>query len=186
MGIRRLFTKLVASRAALLFVNGAFVLTILSVGVVGTSDDASPILSSPLARVAQELEADTAKAPTPEKVAELAATYVGQKQPGLALALLDRYPTMKAPEIRLARAHALYANGKASQALAALDDLGATCEARREEDPCPAWVVAKSLNERAFFTEMVRAGIEDPARDPEATEAAFDRSRREVRLVAVR
>lgn len=186
MGFRRLFTKVVASRVALLVVNGAFVFTIAGVGVMGTSGDATPVLAAPLARAGQELEADTAKAPTPEKVAELATTYVERKQPGLALALLDRYPTMKAPEVRLARAHALYANGKASEALAALDDLSATCDANRDEAPCPAWVVAKSLNERAFFAEMVQAGIEDPARDPDATEAAFARSRREVRLVAVR
>jgi len=182
MGIRRIVT----SRALLFLANGAIIATVLGVAILGSSNEASAVMSAPLNGDAQRLEAETATDPTPTNVASLAMTYVDRKQPGLAIALLDRHAEMAVPEIRLARARALYADGKAHEALGVLDELASQCDDSQASDPCPTWVVMKSLHERAFFSEMVRAGIEDPARDPEGTQAAFERSNREVGLVAVR
>jgi len=174
------------NRVVLFAANGLLVATILGFGLVGMSGDATPVLAAPLAEDAQRLEAETATDPTAQNVAELANTYLDQHQPGLAIALLDRHKALQSPEVSLARGRALYADGQAHAALAVLDELTTRCETRGSSDPCASWVVMKSLNERAFFAEMVEAGIDDAAKDPVGAQAAFERSRREVRLVAVR
>lgn len=173
-------------RTAFFIANGFAVATVVGASFVGLSGDATPVLTAPLAVEAQTLEAETAKAPTSENVAALANVYLDRKEPGLALALLDRHNTLESPETSLARGRALYADGQARAALSVLDDLSIACEETRATNPCPSWVVTKTLHERAFFSEMVAAGIDDAAKDPIGAQAAFERSRREVRLVAIR
>jgi len=180
------FGRLSTHRKLLLVANAAIFAVIGGALGVGVNGEAAPVLRAPLAREARQLEADAALNPTPESVALLADTYVHGGQPGLAIAILNRSGTPEAPETALAKSHALYASGKAREALETVEALAARCDERQNADPCPTWIVAKAFHERAFFSEMVSAGIDDPLVDPEATQAAFERSRREVRLVAIR
>jgi hypothetical protein len=68
--------------------------------------------------------------------------------------------------------------------LAVVRDARDACEASAES--CSAWQFAKAERQRAFLEQVVAAGIEDPLAEPEATRAAYERSAREVRLVAMR
>jgi hypothetical protein len=173
-------------RKALLVANAAvFAFVGIAFGIGGTGE-AAPVLRAPLGTDAQRLESQAALEPTSANVAALADTYLDRGQPGLAVSLLDRHAA-DGPETQLARGRALYASGHAKEALSTIEDLLADCEERVSPSaPCATWVVIKGIHERAFFEEMVRSGIDDAALDPEATQAAFERSRRQMGLVAVR
>jgi hypothetical protein len=174
--------RFISRRTALLAANAGIFATVAAVAVLGTSSDARPVLGTPLPRDTQQLEAETALDPSSAKVAQLATAYLDDRQPGLALSLLERHSSDGTPEVVLARGRALYANGRTEEALAVADHLSEMCDSGE----CPAWVAMKGLHLQAFLSEMVRAGIDDGARDPAATQAALARSHREVRLVAIR
>jgi hypothetical protein len=145
------------------------------------------------------LEDRAALAPDVDTVGKLAAAYLDREQPGLASAVIERSsPAVRsAPEIAHLYARALLHRGKVPEALAIARQVESTCEAsidppaahrdsREAKNACPAWLLARSVRQLAFLEEMSAAGIEDPATNPDGTRAAFDRSSREIRFVAMR
>jgi hypothetical protein len=130
------------------------------------------------------LETEAALDPGSAAVAELATAYLERDQPGLASAVIEKAPraVRERPEIAHLEARALFHRGRARQALALARDVQASCDG----DRCAPWLVAKSTRHLAFLEEVVAAGIDDPELDRAATRAAYDRSAREVRLVAMR
>ncbi len=184
--MRAFFGRWMLNRKALLAVNaGAFALIGAGLGF-GTSGDATPVLKTPLASEQRALEAQAALDPTPESVARLAETYVERGQPGLALALLDRFGPSDAPEPLLARAQALFTAGRTREALAYIEGIASSCDSATNP-PCPTWVVAKKsprarVLPRRWSTQA--STIRQPT--PSQRQAAFERSKREVRLVAIR
>jgi hypothetical protein len=86
------------------------------------------------------------------------------------------------PEVAQLYARALFHRGHAREALAIARDASTACDS----GSCPAWLVAKTTRQVAFFEQVVAAGIDDPQHDPAATLAAYERSAHEVRLVAMR
>jgi hypothetical protein len=75
------------------------------------------------------------------------------------------------------------------EALAMARDARDTCADEVESRPsgaCSAWLLAKSARQIAFLEEIVASGIADPSADPEATLAAYERSTRALRIVAMR
>lgn len=131
------------------------------------------------------LEARVAEAPANvSDVVALVTAYLDRQQPGLASAVLEKAP----PEVRahalVAHLHArtLFRRGRAREALAVARQASDTCEA----GACPAWLVANTTRQVAYFEQVVAAGIDDPETDPDATRAALRRSTHPVRLVAMR
>ena len=133
----------------------------------------------------KELEATAAISPTAPAVARLASAYLERDQPGLATAVIEKAPqeVQRQPEVGQLHARALYGRGKAREALAVARDAYDRCDGER---PCAPWLVAKTSQQVAFLEQVVAAGIEDPQANPEATLAAYERSTREVHLVAMR
>ncbi len=138
------------------------------------------------------LEERAALSPDADSVAKLASAYLDRDQPGLASAVLQKAPpaVQAAPEIAHLQARALLHRGKVPEALAMARQVEAACDASMESgEPtraCPAWLLARSARQLAFLEEMSSAGIEDPGMNPEGARAAYDRSAREVRFVAMR
>jgi hypothetical protein len=175
----------------LLLANGVTMGGLAWMSVVGIHREAGQVLKSDGSEIAR-LEDEAALTQKPGPVAELAAAYLDRDQPGLASAVIERAPARVRNEPRVAtlEARALYGRGQAREALAVArsvqESLGKVCGESSASDACPTWLVAKSTHQLAFLEEVVAAGIDDPYSDPDATRAAYERSTRAVRLVAVR
>jgi hypothetical protein len=132
-----------------------------------------------------KLEAQAAIAPADTgSVAALAGAYLDRDQPGLATAVIEKAPRQvrERPEVGQLYARSLFLRGRTREALMVARDASEACG----EGSCPAWLVAKTARQVAFFEQVVAAGINDPQEDPAATRAAYERSVHEVRLVAMR
>ena len=136
------------------------------------------------------LEERAALAPGTGTVGKLAAAYLDREQPGLASAVIEKAsPAVRAtPEISHLYARALLHRGKVPEALAIARQVESACEASIDASnrDCPAWVMARNARQLAFLEEMSAAGIDDPAINPDGARAAYDRSARQVRFVAMR
>ena len=175
----------------MLLANGLILAGISWMCVVGEQHEARAVLpaSSSASGDVTELEAEVGLGATTASVAKLATAYLDRDQPGLASAVIERAPeeVRQRPEIAQLHARALFGRGHARQALAVARSVNATCDASSAgRIGCPPWLVAKATHQVAFLEEVVAAGIDDPYADPDATVAAYERSNREVRLVAVR
>lgn len=164
--------------------NGVFLVGAVFVLGFGFKEEAAPILSEPLAAETQSLEAEAAHTPSAATLKSLASAYLDRHQSGLALSVLERYPDVSSPELSEIRARALVAQGEGQKALNVLRGLSNACEDGTAA--CPNWLLAKTLRQQAFLEELVGAGIDDVASDPAATRQAYERSDRQVRLVALR
>lgn len=133
------------------------------------------------------LERDVAKYPSTQNVGALATAYLERNQPGLASAVLENAPKaiQQSPEIAYLSARSSFLRGKVSQALAAAEQVKLAC-GDAVQQRCPAWLVAKTERQLAFFREMNALGIENPYENPELTRAAYERSSHELRTVAMR
>jgi hypothetical protein len=131
------------------------------------------------------LESQAAIAHDARSVAALAGAYLDRGQPGLATAAIEHAsPEIQSrPEVAQLHARALFHRGRVRQALAVARDAADACS---DAASCPPWLLAKTARQVAFFEQVVAAGIDDPNDNPEATRAAYERSAREVRLVAMR
>lgn len=130
------------------------------------------------------LEARYAAAPTAENVVALASALLDHEQPGLASAAIDAAPrhVRELPEVVHLEARALFRRGRAADALVAAERVSAACA----HGGCAPWLEAKAARQVAFLEQVVAAGVDDPREDPAAVRAAYERSTRAVRLVAVR
>lgn len=184
-------------RRAKLLVNGLVIAAAIGMFVHGTKTGASGLIpSQPRAPIATDsslaaLEERAALAPDVESVGKLASAYLERDQSGLASAVIQKAsPTVRAtPEIAHLYARALLHRGKVPEALAMARQVEATCEESLDSEgrgTCPAWLIARSARQLAFLEEMSSAGIEDPGMNPDGARAAYDRSSRHVRFVAMR
>lgn len=176
-------------RRSLLVTNIAILAGIGWMLAQGTEHKPTPILPSVPTSVNElslaTLEAKVALSPTPADVAALASAYLERDQPGLASALIEKTPRelRASVDVSLAQSRALFRRGLLRQALAVSRETHEACE--RSTLPCTAWQFAKVERQRVFLEQVVSAGIEDPQAEPEATRAAYERSKRIVRLVAM-
>lgn len=131
------------------------------------------------------LEASAATSPDAKAIAGLASAYLDRDQPGLASAVIEKAPAhvRSKPEVAEVYARALFHRGHAREALAVVRDASERCA---ESGACATWLLAKTSRQVAFLEQVVAAGIDDPAANPEGTRAAYERSTHEVRLVAMR
>jgi len=133
-----------------------------------------------------DLERQAAQAPdSTSTVAALAGAYLEREQPGLATAVIEKAPRQvrEQPQVAVLYARALFHRGRTRDALAVARDAGEACG---DSPSGPTWLLAKTARQVAFFEQVVAAGIDDPLDDPGGTRAAYERSAREVRIVAMR
>ena len=165
--------------------NVAALSAVIGTMTVGTETAATPLISghSEVADLSA-LEASAAKEPTEESVQALAQAYLAHRQPGLAIAVLQRAPAdiASSPSIRLLEARGQFGLGETNKAQHALRSLAADCQA----EPCAPAVRAQTDHYLALVSEVVGAGISDPDLDADATKVAFSKGSRAVQLVAMR
>ena len=172
-----------------LIANGLVLAGIGWMCLLGTQQRAAAVLPPLADKDVSALEDHAALSPDAASIARLATAYLDRDQPGLASAVIDRSPAelRERPEIAQLQARALFGRGRASEALAVAKGARDSCSDEvTGRIGCAPWLVAKTTRQLAFLEEVVAAGIEDPYADPDATLAAYERSVREVRLVAMR
>lgn len=179
-------------RSALLVCN-AFVLTAVAwLALVGPSTPSKSLMpkSAKTTQVSvanfATLEEQAALAPSVDSVSKLASAYVDHGQPGLACAVIERSERSIRSDLAVADVHAraLFHRGQPRQALAVVEEALMTCD--NGEKSCRNWQANKARGQVAFLHEVVVGGIEDPAADPSALRAAYERSTKKVGLVAMR
>lgn len=143
-----------------------------------------PMRSAPALGDIPALEARAARSSTASNVVALAAAYLDRDQPGLASAVIEKAPreVQARPEVAQLKARALFHRGHAREALAVAEEARAACA----QTECPAWIAAKTARHVALLEQVVAAGIDAPRSDPTATRAVYERSPREIRIVAMR
>ncbi len=164
-----------------LLLNGVVLTGVLTLLLGDAGARPAPVVSE-LDSTLAELEVAAAKAPTPERVGELATAYMDRKQPGLAQAVLDRHSEMAGVALSQARSRAALARGDVAEAARLNELVLATCEG--PGDGCTAAVVGRALQQAAYLRSLERAGIDDPGSEPGAARQALAVSRREVALAA--
>lgn len=174
-------------RLGLLAANGFVLAGIAWMVAFGPNLRASrlvPLRAAPSLGDLPALETRAGAEPTPANLTALATAYLDQGQPGLASAVVENAPrrVRELPGIAHLEARALFRRGLVNEALAVAMQASNVCAA----GDCPPWLSAKTTRQVAFLTQIVAAGIDDPLADPAATRAAYERSTREVRLVAMR
>jgi hypothetical protein len=167
--------------------NGVLLVGLVTIGLSAGRTNVRPLVGEAFAADVAQLEVAAAREPSAHAVRALAAAYLDRNEPGLASAALGRVATEDRhdPALGYLEARALYAQGHASEALAVLSGVERTCAAGADAAACPAWLVAKTSRQVAFLRALGEAGVEDPARAPEAALAALERSRRQSRVVAI-
>jgi len=113
-------------------------------------------------------------------VLTLARGFLNRGSPGLALAVLERSPSVAQGSAAGAdvTATALMNAGKNRQALAMTRQALALCEA----GSCEANVAARAARREELLEAVLAVGIEDMDSDPEAVERAYHRALRRVQL----
>ncbi len=170
----RLLTKLA---------NGLVLAGVASMALVAGRTNVRPLVAEALAVDVQTLEISAAREGSADAVRQLAGAYLDRNEPGLATAVLEgAAPAVRRePGVAWVEVRALYARGRASEALAVLRTVERSCE----DDGCPTWLRAKASRQSAFLEALQHAGVEDPAAQPELAQAALERSRRQGRVVAI-
>lgn len=163
----------------------AVAVAVLGAHFVSAEQGAAPVVPLAQADGLAELESLAATQATPRELSALALAYLERGQPGLATASIEHAPaaTQAEPMVATVYASALLRRGLPSDALRVARGAQDTCS---DDLSCPAWMRAKTRRQVAFLDEVVRAGVVDPEREPAAMMAAYERSAREVGLVAMR
>jgi hypothetical protein len=173
----------------LVVANGLALAGIGYLALGGAQLTARPVVDQTLACEFDSLEIAAAQKRDAGSITSLAGAYLERDQPGLATTVIESASSevRQRPEVAQLHARALFGRGHAREALAVARGVADSCDPDvADHAPCPAWLVAKSTRQLAFLEEVVAAGIDDPQADPAATMAAYERSSREVRLVAMR
>lgn len=168
--------------------NGLVLVGVASMGMMAGQTGVQPLVSTALAAEVGPLEAEVARGGSPDAVRQLATAYLDRNEPGLATAVLEGVPveTRRDPGVAYAEVRALYARGRASEALAVLRSVERACQdGARGDGGCPLWLAAKVSRQATFLEALRDAGVEDPAAQPELARAALERSRRQGRVVAI-
>lgn len=160
--------------------NGLLVGGALVSGLMQGQGSTAPVIADQTKLATLEKEAGAN--PDEAQLATLAQGYLDQRQPGLALSLLERPGVPSTARLDQVRATAYLAQGEGFHAL----ELTRAVAERCEVEVCPAWLVAKAARQDAFLTALLEQGVVDPAQDATATAHALAKSQIAVQLVAVR
>lgn len=132
------------------------------------------------------LEDKAAAEPTdPARVRELAQAYLDARQPGMAMATIERAPTSvrENPTVEHLYARALLDQGRSADALAAEHRVLARCsEPLPGAQPCSSYLIASATRRADILAQLVQLGIEDANAHPEASSLAYLNATRQVSL----
>jgi hypothetical protein len=116
---------------------------------------------------------------------ELAQAYLDARQPGMALATVERAPAAirTDPKVEHIYARALLDQGRSADALAAERRVLARCADPSVDAPaCSTYLIASATRRADILEQLVELGIEDANAHPEASSLAYQNATRQVSL----
>ncbi len=125
----------------------------------------------------------------PERVRALAQAYIDARNPGLAVALVERSSREVRDDVRVrhAYARALLDEGRSEEALRAertvLVACGPLAEGSRAAEGCDPFILASAARRVEILKELVSRGVEDAEAHPEETLVAYQNATREARVM---
>lgn len=155
----------------------------------GTTQREKPVVGDRHAGAVADHEQAAAESPAdPDKLRALAQAYLDARQPGMAVATLERAP---APARALASVEHLYARalvdqGRAGDALSAERRVLARCApeaatgSSSTDVTCTSWLVAAATRRASLLEQLVQLGVEDAKANPEASSIAYMNATRQV------
>ena len=129
---------------------------------------------------ARTLEAKYAAHRDATSLRELAQGYLDAGAPGLALSAIEGAPKPLQTDVRVEHtyARALIDSGRATDALAAEEDVLRNCD----KDGCDSWLLASAMRRADILRELEKLGIDDAQAHPESAAVAYHAATREARL----
>jgi hypothetical protein len=114
----------------------------------------------------------------------LAEGYLDARQPGMAVGAIERAASTlrAAPELEHVYARALFAEGRATDALRVERRVVVACRERPRDAPCSESLQAQSARRIAMLEKLEAFGIEDAPQHPRATHLAYVAATRPVAL----
>ena len=166
--------------------NVAVLLAIGAIWLCGTTQREKPVVGDlHSSRVASQEEAAAQSPNDPVKVRELAQAYLDARQPGMALATVERapLPVRTDPTVEHLYARALLDEGRSADALAAEKRVLDRCaDPSPAVPPCSTWLIASATRRAEILEQLVQLGIEDANAHPEASSLAYHNATRQVSL----
>ena len=160
-----------------LVLNGVLLAGVLTVMLVGSEGAAAPVVQH-RDQGLSALEAEVATQPNDANLSQLASTYLEHQQPGLAQAVLDQNAAVDGAAVTHVRSRVALAQGRVAEALYLSELTVKKCDLQG----CEPRTVARALRQAEFLRAIDEAGIEDPSKDPVATDLALAKSGRGVQL----
>lgn len=163
--------------------NVAVLLAIGAIWLCGTTQREKRVVAVNGDKVAL-LEESVAGSPNDSaKLRELAQAYLDARQPGMALAVVERAPApvRTEPTVEHLYARALLDQGRSADALAAEKRVLTRC-ADPDAPTCSAVLVASATRRADILRELVELGVEDANAHPEASSLAYVNATRQVSL----
>jgi hypothetical protein len=116
----------------------------------------------------------------PEKLRELAQSYIDAATPGLALSAIEAAPkdVREMPRVEHVYARALIDQGRAKDALASERRVLDKCAA--SDDACDAWLLASATRRADILQELVQLGVDDAQAHPEVSSIAYNNATRQA------
>lgn len=116
----------------------------------------------------------------PQKLCELAQSYIDSGSPGLALSAIESAPknVRETPKVEHVYARALIDQGHAKDALAAEQRVLDKCAAN--DGACDAWLLASATRRHDILQELVQLGVDDAQAHPEVSSIAYNNATRQA------
>jgi hypothetical protein len=167
--------------------NVAVLLAIGAIWFAGSTQREKPVVGDAktgdrMAALEEQLAATPADA---AKLKELAQAYLDARQPGMALAAIERAPNdiRSQPSVEHLYARALIDQGRSRDALAAERKVLALCADPATEEPtCSTFLIASATRRAEILEQLVQLGVEDPNAHPEASNIAYANATRQVSI----
>jgi hypothetical protein len=163
--------------------NAAVLVAIGVIWLCGTTQREKPVVGETQAdRVAASEEAAAQSPNDPAKVRELAQSYLDARQPGMALATIERAPegVRKDPYVEHLYARALLDQGRSADALAAEKRVLDRCADSENGRACSTWLIASATRRAEILEQLVQLGVEDANAHPESASLAYHNATRQV------
>ena len=166
--------------------NIAVLVAIGAIWLGGSTQREKPVVGDAhSSRVAGREEAAAQSPNDPAKVRELGQAYLDARQPGMALATIERAPlsVRTDPTVEHLYARALLEQGRSADALAAEKRVLERCDDPALVVPaCSTWLIASATRRAEILEQLVQLGIEDANAHPEASSLAYHNATRQVSL----
>lgn len=163
--------------------NVAVLLAIGAIWLCGTTQREKRVIAVNGDRVALLEEGVAASPEDTGKLRELAQGYLDARQPGMALAAVERAPlaVRNDPTVEHLYARALLDQGRSADALAAEKRVLARC-ADPAGPTCSTVLIASATRRADILEQLVQLGVEDANAHPEASSLAYVNATRQVSL----